>query len=189
MTLTPLHDPLNLALELREQMATQERRIVFFFGAGTSMASGLPGLIELTKLIQGGLKGSDKDSFDKIATSIGPEADIEQILNQVRILRELLGEDATKAHDGISGSKARELDIAICQEIYKSVSSPDPAKIASQLTLGSWIRKGRRAQAVEIFTTNYDLIFELAFEKYEIPYFDGFVGAVEPFFCPRMCRG
>jgi hypothetical protein len=185
MSLTAIHDPLNLAYELREQMATQERRIVFFLGAGASMAAGLPGLAELTKIVGAALKGSTKDTFGKIEKGIGSNANIESILNHVRILRELLGEDDSKNHDGITASKAKELDIAICQEIYKSVSSPDPKKIAAHLTLGSWIRRARRTHPVEIFTTNYDLILEMALEKYEIPYFDGFVGTIEPFFVPE----
>jgi hypothetical protein len=185
MSLTAIHDPLNLALELREQMATQERRIVFFLGAGTSMAAGLPGLVELTRIVGAGVKGSAKASFEKLEKSIGSKADIESILNHVRLLRELLGEDDTKIYDGITGSKAKELDIAICQEIYKSVSAPDLTKIGSHLTLGSWIRRVSRTHPVEIFTTNFDLIVEMALEKYEIPYFDGFVGTIEPYFVPE----
>lgn len=34
----------------------------------------------------------------------------------------------------------------------------------------------------EIFTTNYDLIFEKSLESIRVPYFDGFVGSYEPFF-------
>lgn len=185
MSLAAIHDPLNLALELREQMATQERRVVFFLGAGTSMAAGLPGLVELSKIVATGVKGSAKESLDRVEKSVGSNANIESILNYVRILRELLGDDDSKIHNGITGSKAKELDIAVCQEIYKSVFSPDPKKIVAHLTLGSWIRNARRAHPVEIFTTNYDLILEMALERYEIPYFDGFVGTIEPFFVPE----
>jgi hypothetical protein len=35
---------------------------------------------------------------------------------------------------------------------------------------------------VTIFTTNYDLLMEQAFEDLGVPYFDGFVGARHPFF-------
>jgi hypothetical protein len=35
---------------------------------------------------------------------------------------------------------------------------------------------------IEIFTTNYDLLLEQAFEERRRPYFDGFVGVREPFF-------
>jgi calcineurin-like phosphoesterase family protein len=38
---------------------------------------------------------------------------------------------------------------------------------------------------VEFFTTNYDLLLEAAFESVGLPYFDGFVGSVQPFFVPE----
>ncbi len=37
---------------------------------------------------------------------------------------------------------------------------------------------------MEIFTTNYDLLFEQALERTRVPFFDGFSGASEPFFDP-----
>ena len=44
--------------------------------------------------------------------------------------------------------------------------------------------------AVEIFTTNYDLLFEETFERARAPYFDGFTGGREPFFDPvSVARG
>ncbi|MBE0427852.1 MAG: SIR2 family protein [Nitrospirae bacterium] len=35
---------------------------------------------------------------------------------------------------------------------------------------------------IEIFTTNYDLLMEQAFEDLRVPYFDGFAGVRKPFF-------
>jgi hypothetical protein len=37
---------------------------------------------------------------------------------------------------------------------------------------------------IEIFTPNYDFLFEQALERNHIPYFDGFCGSCEPFFDP-----
>ena len=37
---------------------------------------------------------------------------------------------------------------------------------------------------IEIFTPNYDLLLEEAFERARLPYFDGFTGAHRPFFDP-----
>lgn len=45
-----------------------------------------------------------------------------------------------------------------------------------------WINDARRKNCIEIFTTNYDYLFEVAFEKFDITYFDGFVGSYKPFF-------
>ena len=46
----------------------------------------------------------------------------------------------------------------------------------------AWVKHVRRESPLEIFTTNYDLLFESAFEQMGISFFDGFVGAVSPFF-------
>ncbi len=47
-----------------------------------------------------------------------------------------------------------------------------------------WIRYAARKHSVEVFTTNYDYLFELGFESQNLPYFDGFVGGYKPFFDP-----
>ena len=46
-----------------------------------------------------------------------------------------------------------------------------------------------RSHAVEIFTSNYDLLFEEAFERARAPYFDGFSGGSAPFFDPVTVAG
>lgn len=48
--------------------------------------------------------------------------------------------------------------------------------------LCKWIGSIDRKIAVELFTTNYDLLMEQALEDLEIPYFDGFVGSRRSFF-------
>jgi hypothetical protein len=50
--------------------------------------------------------------------------------------------------------------------------------------LARWIRRIDRPLPVEIFTTNYDTLFERALEQDWVPIFDGFVGAHRPFFSP-----
>lgn len=48
--------------------------------------------------------------------------------------------------------------------------------------LSNWIRSIDRKTAIEIFTTNYDLLVEQGLESAEVPYFDGFVGSRRSFF-------
>ncbi|MCI0470085.1 MAG: SIR2 family protein, partial [Candidatus Aminicenantes bacterium] len=45
-----------------------------------------------------------------------------------------------------------------------------------------WVGQANRKFPVEIFTTNYDYLFEIGLEHHNIPYFDGFMGGFEPFF-------
>jgi hypothetical protein len=50
--------------------------------------------------------------------------------------------------------------------------------------LAAWIGGTDRWHPIEIFTPNYDLLMEEAFERLEIPFFDGFSGSFQPFFDP-----
>lgn len=47
-----------------------------------------------------------------------------------------------------------------------------------------WIKYASRKSPIEVFTTNYDYLFEIGFESEHLSYFDGFVGGYKPFFDP-----
>lgn len=97
-------------------------------------------------------------------------------------MRELTQNSPTKSVEGITGTAAERLDLAICQGIYKEVSSSKVSGLDAHRSLAAWIRHVRREAPLELFTTNYDLLFETAFEQMGVPFFDGFVGANSPFF-------
>lgn len=179
------HEPINTAFEVREQMATHERRIAFLLGAGTSMAAGLPGMEALTDGIEPELTAGNQALFKQIRGSLGDTKNIEDVLDHLRILQDLLGDDNSKSHNGISGPQAKELDRDICRTICKAVASPDPARMSAHYALALWTRQVRRDKPVEIFTTNYDLALEMGFEYHQVPFFDGFLGTVNPFFVPE----
>ena len=185
MPLTPTYDPVRTAQELRDQMASGRRRTGLLLGAGTSMAATLPGLDQLTGRVQAGLKGRAKDDFEAIVSKVGASANIETILDRVRLIRELLSADPVGKYEGISGAEARALDVAICQGIYQEVRDIPLSKMGAHQSLASWIRHVRREEPIEVFTTNYDLLLEHSFEAVGVPYFDGFVGVVAPFFVPQ----
>lgn len=56
-----------------------------------------------------------------------------------------------------------------------------PDKDTPYHKLAQWISIDRE-KPIEVFTTNYDLLLEEAFEDLSIPYFDGFVGSRQSFF-------
>ena len=68
--------------------------------------------------------------------------------------------------------------------VHEILPPEERAKL-SHSRLSSWLAKARRRFSAEIFTTNYDYLFEIALEASGIPYFDGFSGSYEPFFCPE----
>lgn len=181
-------DPYSVAVELREQISSAKRKIGFLTGAGTSMAVGLPGIIELTNQVEKLLEEPEKSHFQFLRTCAGEAPNVEYILNRVRLYKEVIGESEEREIDGIKGMTAiRSLDIAICRAIYDIVKNGQMVEFIPQQTFAQWLYAlyGNRERPVEIFTLNYDLLFEKAMESVGVPYFDGFIGSVEPFFLPE----
>jgi len=76
----------------------------------------------------------------------------------------------------------RKLDTKICDLIVVLVGSSLPEYKNAYHRFAVWVRQLERTYPLEVFTPNYDLLVEEAFEKFRVPFFDGFVGAREPFF-------
>jgi hypothetical protein len=169
------------AAELRNQLSSDKRRLAFFFGAGTSQAVGIPGLIPLTKLVGNGLSDGHRQHFERLLGQ-DDNGNLETVLNRVRLCREMLGDNATRIVEGLSASDAAALDRGICQQIRKHVGVHPPQGLKTHYVFALWLKTITRIFPVEIFTTNYDLLFEMAMESAETPHFDGFVGSVSPFF-------
>lgn len=181
------HDPLRAALEIREQLASEKRRLAFFLGAGPSMAVGLPGINDLTTKVLEQLQEPAKTQFMKVKGELTQGSNVENVLDRIRIYRELIGNSEEKEYAGLKGSAARELDSAVCQAICEIVFRDPPKGLKPHLIFAQWLRAlhGSRDWPVEIFTTNYDLLLERAMEDAGTPFFDGFVGSVAPFFVPE----
>jgi SIR2-like domain len=173
--------------ELKSQLALS-RKIGFFLGAGTSISLGIPGISELTKLVSESLGKSEKNKYEKLKETLDSSSgknvpNIEDILNQVRLIRQLTHDSKEKAFEGITGVEAKTIDSLICLKIYELISAKEKdANLQDVEKLMVWFNWLNREYTKEIFTANYDLIFERALENLQIPYFDGFVGGNEPFF-------
>lgn len=91
---------------------------------------------------------------------------------------------------GLNKSELKELRAAFLKEIIGMVAIHDKDEIDIKHSgklhsdFAKWIKYASRKCAVEVFTTNYDYLFELGFELQKLPYFDGFVGGYKPFFDP-----
>ncbi len=183
----------NIIKEIRElqNQLSYSKNIGFFFGAGTSTALGIPNIAELTTQVESSLENELKDNFSIIKkdlkSTLGKDdINIEDILNQIRRIREITGEKEDKSYLDINGKSAKELDIEICKNIYAILSAKEKdADIKNTKKLMAWLNLQNRDYSKEIFTSNYDLIFEKSLEEVKIPYFDGFVGSYEPFFLPE----
>lgn len=174
--------------EILEQLTSEKRKLGFLMGAGSSMAVGLPGIDSLTDEVYKKLNAADQKILDSIKKGISKTSNIENILDKIRLCRELFDGDKTGEYCGIKGVDAAiELDIKICHKIREVIQSDKnldntPHKIFSQ-----WLKAlhSARLSPVEIFTLNYDLIFEEAMEETGVPFFDGFIGSSRPFFAPE----
>lgn len=91
---------------------------------------------------------------------------------------------------GLNKDQLKELRGVFTKEIKSlvAVQSNENINLVSSSRLHAdfarWIRYAARKHAVEVFTTNYDYLFEIGFESQYLPYFDGFVGGYKPFFDP-----
>jgi hypothetical protein len=177
------HDPLRELIEIRNQLS-YAKRLGFLFGAGTSKSMGISDIKALTAKIEDKLSSDQKPIFFKIKT--GFDADfqhIEAILNQVRLIRQITQDKPSKTYEEINGEQAKCLDKSICDIIYEVISKEEESadlNVAKKFI--SWLNWMSRDFVKEIFTTNYDLIFEKSFENLLIPFYDGFIGSNEPFF-------
>jgi hypothetical protein len=176
------HDPVREAEELREQVGSDRRRLIVFFGAGTSQAVGIDGVVQLTKNVRADLSPAQQAHYDRFLARVGAVANLEHVLDRVRLCREMIGDSKTADADGLIGTEAEELDRAICRAIYARVKIDPPKGFQLHAEFAAWISSIQRAKPVEIFTTNYDLLIERGLEIAQVPYFDGFIGTVNPYF-------
>jgi hypothetical protein len=181
-------DKINVIREIRELKThlSYSKNIGFFFGAGTSCALKIPNVEQLTTGIESTLTGDFKTNFglvkaDLKTTITTRSVNIEDILNQIRRIREITS-DSAKVYI-ISGENAKLLDKQICTIIYDIIAEKEKAADIEQTKrFFAWLSLLGKDFSKEVFTTNYDLIIEKSLEASQIPYFDGFVGSYEPFF-------
>ena len=134
-TMNVQHDPLSAALEIREQLASQTRRLGLFLGAGTSMAAGFPGILELTGQIGKRLNKAAEAQYAALLKELPKGTNVKTVLDKIRTIRELIGDNAEKKYDGLNGAAAKNLDVAICQAISDIIRETAPKERKAHLTL------------------------------------------------------
>lgn len=158
--------------ELKNQLS-YSKNVGFFFGAGTSTALEIPNIAQLTSGVEDSLTGDLKSNFSAIKSdleTIFPDKtiNIEDILNQIRRIREITGEKVEKKYIDIDGESAKKLDIDICNKIHKILSEKEKdADLQNTKKLMAWLNMQNRDFSKEIFTSNYDLIFENLLKKHK----------------------
>ncbi|WP_275255267.1 SIR2 family protein [Achromobacter xylosoxidans] len=183
-----LHNPDRFMSDLRQILSQGRKRIGFLVGAGAPMSirvdgagklvsdggrSLMPGVEALTAQAIEALSGQQKVAAEAIRAELGPVANIESILTRIRLLQQALG--PAQVH-GLNSEGYKALGAEVCKKIGEVVGAPLPQERNPYTELVSWVSGTLRTHAVEIFTTNYDLLFEEAFERSRASYFDGFTG-------------
>lgn len=194
------HNPDRYMSDLRQILAQGRKRIGLLVGAGAPLAIRvnnqgeldsrgsplIPGVEELTRIAVDSLEERHKTAARAILVDLGASANIETLLSKIRLLEQALGN--TVVH-GLDSAGYKDLGRSICEKIGDVVGVELPKQSNSYTELIGWISGTFRSNAVEIFSTNYDLLFEEAFERSKAPYFDGFSGGNVPFFDSATVAG
>jgi len=196
MTSSHSHDPREHIRGIHQILISDKKRIGFLFGAGSSLATNIPGIYipavaEMTKIVVTTVEAHSSEFAAAIHEIRGEFGDthfnIESLLSNIEAKRAVIGSGIL---NGLTAEGFKNLAILVKKEIvnlvsiHKELSSENKNEL-SHSNIASWISKARRRFPAEIFTTNYDYLIEIALEGYGEPYFDGFSGSYEPFFCPE----
>lgn len=190
------HDPREYIRMIQQILASDTKRIGFLFGAGSSIAcrvdameSRIPGVKEMTDTIMKTITDIKyKNALEQIKTELKADNQdfyIEYILSSIIQKIKVIGNDKLC---GLSKNEFEDLCEKIESQIIEMVSvHKQLPKFKDKLIhndFALWIKLAQRKFPVEVFTTNYDYLFEIAFENHLVPYFDGFIGSFQPFFFP-----
>lgn len=192
------HDPREHIRGIHQILISDKKRIGFLFGAGSSLATGLPNIFvpaieKMTTTIVAEVE-AHSPAFATAVKEIRTETElvkvafnIESLLSSIEAKRAVIGNGNLNGLDSDGFSKLATLvktRVVKLVSVHELLQPEDRAKLA-HARLSNWVSKARRRFPAEIFTTNYDYLFEIALEGSGIPYFDGFSGSFEPFFCPE----
>ncbi len=207
--LDAIHDAAQQARNLRQVLQDDKLRIGCFLGAGCPLGIYdatesksmvlIPAVIELTKRVAKGLAEKDaapavngatptpasefKKHWDDLCKECNPPdgsaPTVEDVLTELRTFVHRRGSSGGL---GMTKKQLVDLDVQICCLIVAEMKKSLPSHRCSYNRFASWIGGLPRLFPVEVFTPNYDLLFEQAFEAHPHPHFDGFVGSREPWF-------
>ena len=179
-----MHNPQKFAANFSAKLATRSRHVCTFLGAGVSKACGLPDVADLQKGVVAKLPEPHKGLFE---TQL-KKRNLEQALSRVRKIAALLKDSApveTKAGsvataetiEGLSATAASDLDALVCKAIVEELNLAK-ANLSPMQDFAAWAGRSDYHSPLEIFTVNYDLLLERAFEEESVAYFDGFLGTL-----------
>ena len=159
-------------------------QIGFLFGAGTSKEAGYPLMGDLTKNVISNLTDGSKSAFEDVLSQKGLVYDSALGTPNIEVISDLVIE-ATVA---TPASRYDQLEIEIRNQIAETILSIDSPDLSNHVRFleGLKRRSHSTSSKVTIFTTNYDVLFELAAGEVGIRIETGFDGALRRSFLPSV---
>ncbi len=196
------HDPSEYIRGIQQLLISDKKKIGFLFGAGSSLAKKnntsltVPAVGKMTsEIVENIGKGNAKYkmAIEEIKEELGEKNfNIETILSNLEQKVSFIGKATLNA---LNKDEFTELIKEIKKGVRKKVSvhkneddkivPKDTVSELVQTDFANWIGQAERKYPIEVFTTNYDFLFELGLEHKEIPYYDGFCGSLRAFFNPE----
>ncbi|SDJ99625.1 SIR2-like domain-containing protein [Ferrimonas sediminum] len=186
-----VHNPDQYMYDFMQILTHGRKKVGLLIGAGGPVGINvaaeseahkplIPDMKGLMNIVLDTLEGDNLQAFKSIMSERNTE-NIEYILSHIRSLASVIGN--AEVH-GLNGAGYDCLSDKVCKVIKEVVNKDLPKGDNPYSQLISWVNGIKRDHAVEIFTTNYDLLFEEAMERVRTPYFDGFSGSKVAFFDP-----
>lgn len=190
------HDPSEYIKGLQQLLISDKKNIAFLFGAGTSLAKKNDNSIFVTaidKMTENIENILNKKSLYKTAlTEIRQEIEqnnrsynIESLLSNIELKIQIIDSGTLNGLDkeGFNALvKGLKKEIKKAVSVHKKILEENKIEDLIHTDFAEWIGRANRKHSIEIFTTNYDYLFELGLEEKNIPFYDGFTGSYKPFF-------
>ena len=190
------HDPSENIRGLQQLLVLDKKKIAFLFGAGTSLAKKnndsiiVPAIEKMTRDIETELNKTSqyKTAINEIRQEIESKElsyNVESLLSNIEQKIEIIGDgNLNKLGKNDFNLLMNEIKKLIREtvSVHKQILEDDKLENLIHVDFAEWIGRANRKYPIEIFTTNYDYLFELGLEDKNIPFYDGFTGSHMPFF-------
>ncbi|MDM1042565.1 SIR2 family protein [Empedobacter brevis] len=201
-TIMIYHDPSEYIRGIQQILISDKKKIGFLFGAGSSLATKnensltVPAIGKMTSEIVeeiGKLQEKYKIALDEIKDELGEKSfNVETILSNLEQKVLFIGKGTLNSlnKDDFADlikeiKKGVREKVSVHKNTQDKIVTKDIVSELVQTDFANWIGQAERKFPIEIFTTNYDFLFELGLEHKEIPYYDGFCGSLRAFFNPE----
>lgn len=154
--------------------------IGFLFGCGTSKGSGYPLMSELTKSVYSALSPQERQQLIDVFVLENVTHDLAAGQPDIENAIDIVVKHRIQSQQ----QHLPSLESSIRKHITETILAVNSPNLDDHLIFLSSLARifAGRSSRVWIFTTNYDLLFELAAEKLKIRLLNGFTGIISRFF-------